>query len=135
MSDSVPKRNGFSCLECGRRYVHKSNLLRHIRVECGKRPNLECPLCPKMFAYKQKLHLHIFRVHRSDKRAVQKCDECGKVYKNKQSLVQHVKEQHWDPQPKYCCQFCDYRGKRKHHLQSHIISRHQSQAFAVFKTT
>ncbi|KAL1129436.1 hypothetical protein AAG570_013962 [Ranatra chinensis] len=47
------------------------------------------------------------------------CMECGKRYKYKHGLAQHEREQHADLEPKYSCQYCPYRAKRKYHLQSH----------------
>nr|CAD7193550.1 unnamed protein product [Timema douglasi] len=37
----------FPCVNCGRLYQWKKTLLRHIRLECGKEPQFQCPYCPK----------------------------------------------------------------------------------------
>lgn len=35
----------FACENCGRSYTHYTTLVRHIDLECGKEPSLECNKC------------------------------------------------------------------------------------------
>ena len=55
----------FSCPRCNNVYNWRSNLRRHIRLECGKAPQFHCPFCP--YKTKQKGHLsrHIAARHRN----------------------------------------------------------------------
>ncbi|KAF5269904.1 hypothetical protein FQR65_LT05703 [Abscondita terminalis] len=56
----------FACPTCQKFYVHKKTLSRHIRQECGKEPDLLCPMCPyrarRLYVLKShmKTHTHVF---------------------------------------------------------------------------
>jgi DNA-directed RNA polymerase subunit RPC12/RpoP len=56
----------FKCVKCGRKYLHRRNLWRHMKLECGKEPAFQCPYCPKRT--KQKVHMktHIIMRHKND---------------------------------------------------------------------
>ncbi|XP_046663258.1 zinc finger protein 525-like [Homalodisca vitripennis] len=48
----------FKCSDCGKSYVQKRHLKRHVNNECGKQPQLKCPQCPKLFTYNSSLKRH-----------------------------------------------------------------------------
>lgn len=52
------------CPRCGRRYKLKSSLRNHIKWECGKEPQFQCPFCS--YRAKQKMHVvrHVERMHK-----------------------------------------------------------------------
>lgn len=52
------------CSRCGRRYKLKSSLRNHIKWECGKEPQFQCPFCS--YRAKQKMHVvrHVERMHK-----------------------------------------------------------------------
>ena len=52
-----------SCYKCGKMYSWKANLLRHLRLECGKRPQLQCPHCPYITKRKSSLNRHVGSRH------------------------------------------------------------------------
>lgn len=52
----------FKCHQCLRLYCNKSNLVRHLRRECGVNPQFECPICFKKSKHKHNLLLHM-RIH------------------------------------------------------------------------
>ncbi|XP_046992616.1 longitudinals lacking protein, isoforms F/I/K/T isoform X8 [Schistocerca americana] len=54
----------FPCTRCGKLYKWRTNLLRHIRLECGKEPQFQCPFCPKKTNRNDTLVSHIKLVHR-----------------------------------------------------------------------
>ncbi|KAL4221055.1 hypothetical protein ACF0H5_019317 [Mactra antiquata] len=52
-----------------------------------------------------------------------RCDECGKVFTAKGNLKLHQNTIH--SATRFQCQYCQKSFKRKHHLQSHIITHVQ----------
>ncbi|KAH0553745.1 uncharacterized protein LOC123262922 [Cotesia glomerata] len=54
----------FSCLQCGRNYMRKDSLMRHIKWECGKDPLFQCPFCPHRCKRKPHWLRHIRRQHK-----------------------------------------------------------------------
>ncbi|XP_034249718.1 longitudinals lacking protein-like isoform X3 [Thrips palmi] len=63
----VPKKSNrgvstvspFICPDCGKTYKHKITLNRHVRLECNKEPQFQCPVCPMRF--KQKGHMAFYQ--------------------------------------------------------------------------
>ncbi|KAF6202989.1 hypothetical protein GE061_003401 [Apolygus lucorum] len=53
----------FACGMCQRTYTTKSNLVRHLKFECGKDPQFECPVCPYKAKIKDNLKAHIATKH------------------------------------------------------------------------
>jgi uncharacterized C2H2 Zn-finger protein len=53
----------WKCGRCGNSYNYKTSLNRHIKMECGQEPKLECPICTKMYTYKHVLRSHLQMVH------------------------------------------------------------------------
>lgn len=49
----------FQCDKCpGKAYTRRENLYRHKRVECQKKPQLECKHCHRKFYYRSTLVSH-----------------------------------------------------------------------------
>ncbi|RZF39482.1 hypothetical protein LSTR_LSTR001003 [Laodelphax striatellus] len=57
------RREANKCEQCGKMYARKVSLVRHIRHECGKEPQLQCPHCPRRFTYNSPLQLHVLNNH------------------------------------------------------------------------
>lgn len=55
----------YRCTKCGRGYVHKGDLSRHTRYECGLPPTFSCSVCGKMFRIKTSWTRHMATVHAS----------------------------------------------------------------------
>ncbi|XP_026481457.1 zinc finger protein 808-like [Ctenocephalides felis] len=51
------------CLTCGKCYKHKQHLKRHLMVECGREPSIQCPYCSHRTKYQRSLELHIANKH------------------------------------------------------------------------
>lgn len=47
------------CHKCGRSYHYRENLLRHIRVECGKEAQFHCIYCKYKTKHKNNLQRHV----------------------------------------------------------------------------
>jgi hypothetical protein len=56
-------RNVFQCIQCGKVYMSKGNLTRHLKFECGKEPQFQCPHCPIRTKHKSSLLTHIYCKH------------------------------------------------------------------------
>lgn len=54
----------FVCGRCGRSYMRKDSLQRHVHWECGKEPQFQCPFCPQRCKRKAHWIRHIDRQHR-----------------------------------------------------------------------
>ncbi|XP_060535613.1 zinc finger protein 319-like [Cylas formicarius] len=52
-----------ACPNCWKIYKYKSNLGRHLRYECNKRPSFACPHCSKAYYQKSSLKSHVTYSH------------------------------------------------------------------------
>uniref|UniRef100_A0A182VWJ7 C2H2-type domain-containing protein n=1 Tax=Anopheles minimus TaxID=112268 RepID=A0A182VWJ7_9DIPT len=75
----------FSCLECGRSFVQKINLIQHHKTHLGDRP-FQCGQCDKAFCEKAHLQRHLN--YHSEERPY-RCELCGKCYKTERCLKVH----------------------------------------------
>jgi len=55
--------NVFGCTQCGKVYMSKGSLTRHLKFECGKEPQFQCPHCPLRTKRKSSLLSHIYCKH------------------------------------------------------------------------
>ena len=51
--------SGYCCEKCGRRYSLRKSLLRHMKLECGKDPQFQCPYCLVKTTRNSSLKKHI----------------------------------------------------------------------------
>lgn len=60
LGPTPPRRSGhaFPCPQCGRKYRHRANLGRHMKVECGKEARFHCVACPYKTKHKHDLARH-----------------------------------------------------------------------------
>ena len=126
----------FKCKKCGRNYLRRDSLYRHVRFECGVEAQFVCDYCGYRCKHKGTLVVHISNVHlksgqymrRKDQaqKEVQylyKCDQCGRTYFNKQSLNRH-KRYECGVEPKFECDYCGHKAKQKTHIANHIFKLH-----------
>lgn len=58
-------RRRFYCPnDCGRSYLKKFTLTRHLKFECGKTKQFKCSFCFKYFSHKSDLKTHTIVVHK-----------------------------------------------------------------------
>jgi len=65
--EKVKKWSGvgsFQCPGCGKVYRWRKNMISHMRLECGKEPQFQCPHCPQRTTQKSSLLTHIHNKHR-----------------------------------------------------------------------
>lgn len=53
----------FPCPRCRKEYRYRTNMLRHLKVECGKEPQFHCPYCPCQTKHKSSMQRHIENRH------------------------------------------------------------------------
>lgn len=53
----------YPCPRCGKVYRWRGNLNLHLRQECGKDPQFQCPMCPHRSKQKSNLKTHIVNIH------------------------------------------------------------------------
>ncbi|XP_069810375.1 oocyte zinc finger protein XlCOF7.2-like [Dendropsophus ebraccatus] len=103
----------YSCPVCGKCFAQNSVFLIHHRIHTGERP-YTCNECGKCFPSKTYLKSHE-RIHTGEKSFL--CPECGKCFTHKSALVDHGKT-HTGVKP-YACNECGKCFARKHYLKSH----------------
>lgn len=53
----------YPCPQCRKVYRWRGNLNLHLRQECGKDPQFQCPMCPHRSKQKSNLKTHILNIH------------------------------------------------------------------------
>lgn len=52
--------------QCGRKYLRKKHLSRHLKYLCGVPKQFKCFLCDKEFGLKEKRRRHMIRMHKNE---------------------------------------------------------------------
>lgn len=88
-----PRQWPFGCVTCGKRFVQKHSLDRHLTIHTGSKP-FNCEICGQAFrlAYQVKSHMLI---HQPDLKPLQ-CHYCDKAYRDRASYNKHVKSHEHD---------------------------------------
>ena len=62
-SGSDDNSSSFHCIRCGKQYLRKRTLLRHMRYDCGTEPRFSCPMCGLRVRRRYTLTSHLAAVH------------------------------------------------------------------------
>jgi uncharacterized Zn-finger protein len=66
VTNSQHPNEGFVCPSCGKIYRWKKSLYNHVKLECGKEPQFQCPHCPHRAKLNWNLQKHIKLKHPQD---------------------------------------------------------------------
>ncbi|KAJ9596796.1 hypothetical protein L9F63_012177, partial [Diploptera punctata] len=119
------------CSKCGKWYSSNGNLMRHIKYECGKEPQFQCPHCPLRTRHKSSLLSHMYCKHPSVKVESRshgdffKCPRCGNSYTYRKNMLRHMNLE-CGKEPKFQCPFCPKKAKHKAHIIRHIKTQHSA---------
>lgn len=86
------KRN-LVCDKCGKKFMGRTQLMDHVRSDCGRVPIYQCQVCGKCLTTAGILKTHML-LHQ-DERPYQ-CEQCGKAFKIKAQYKTHITFAHSD---------------------------------------
>ncbi|XP_072279416.1 uncharacterized protein [Pyxicephalus adspersus] len=122
--DDAFHQNMFSCTECGKSFIRKSDLSKHQICHKVEKPYL-CTECRKSYPRQSALVRHQ-RSHTGEK--PYSCTECGKCYPSKSALVRHQRSH--TGEKLYSCSECGKSFLWQSQLIRHQIKHTGKMPFA-----
>nr|XP_015801533.2 zinc finger and SCAN domain-containing protein 21 isoform X2 [Nothobranchius furzeri]XP_054604720.1 zinc finger and SCAN domain-containing protein 21 isoform X3 [Nothobranchius furzeri] len=109
------KDKSILCTFCGKSFLYKWHLTRHLRTHSGDKP-YPCNTCGKCFSNSGYLTVHM-RIHTGEK--PYPCKTCGKYFTDRSYLTTHMRI-HTGEKP-FRCETCGKRFSRNSILTKHMI--------------
>ena len=85
----------------------------------------KCPNCNYGAKSMDHLESHIFNRHQRPKDSFGnfQCHRCKRSYHHQPNLINHLRFD-CGVEPKFSCNYCDHRCKRKGNLKKHVLTNH-----------
>lgn len=80
-SENLP----YTCLACGKKYMHQYSLDRHMLTHQGSGRHYSCPICDKQFTQKPAMKRHMKTIHFSAQ-----CPNCDEILATGDVFNQHI---------------------------------------------
>uniref|UniRef100_A0A1I8PFN3 C2H2-type domain-containing protein n=1 Tax=Stomoxys calcitrans TaxID=35570 RepID=A0A1I8PFN3_STOCA len=109
------KRN-LICDKCGKKFMGRTQLMDHVRSDCGRVPIYQCQVCGKCLTTAGILKTHML-LHQDDR--PYSCDQCGKSFKIKAQYKTHAKFAHSD-EKRFKCHLCPKEYPYRESLLTHM---------------
>ena len=105
------------CLRCGKKFNRSEHLKNHVRAVHYKKKSFRCPVCPKTFALKSQLSVHM-RVHNNERPFACLHPGCNRRFRQKMHMLRHMRV-HTGKKP-YACPVCKRAFSQKSSMKRHI---------------
>ncbi|XP_061564663.1 gastrula zinc finger protein XlCGF57.1-like [Cololabis saira] len=116
LSGNLPVKKPFSCTECGKQFLYKQSLKRHMRRNTEKSSSSSCFASPKCSEVPLNVDQLKTKVHTGKKKFG--CEDCGKTFRDHFSLKSHMRV-HSEEKP-FGCNDCGKSFKHEHNLKIHM---------------
>ena len=111
-----------NCNDCGRSFISKGDMQRHINAVHLKLKPYECEQCQKSFTRENDMQKHVNMVHLKIRPF--ECEQCQKSFSKKDHLKDHINAIHLKIKP-YECHQCKMSFAQKCQLNTHVKIIHQ----------
>lgn len=128
-TESIIPKN-IKCPKCPKKFMFKSDLLRHDKYKHSVKPKLFCKYCNKEFVSQQNLFFHE-KSHKK-KKSFYKCEVCKKTFKKSAVLVKHMAKKH-SKSASFSCTNCEKIFTSQTLLNNHIRKIHLSDKEKPYK--
>lgn len=115
----------YTCETCGKSYINKENLQRHIQFVHSKYKI--CIKCKKTFPTCEERREHVLS---SERCWPQSCSVCGKRFVSRNLKLDHLAKEHGQKPKSYTCPECGIVFDKWHPYRAHFILAHTNDNYS-----